>query len=93
MEFQSITAGTKNPHPNSFGGSQVVVNISGVKANIIYPATEKHIAKFSQQVIHIVQETPELYKTLTLPHIEKEQFTLQVITNIIISIQGLTAHR
>ncbi|KOB72995.1 putative histidine triad protein member [Operophtera brumata] len=41
-------------------------------------ATEKHISKFSQQILHIILETPELYEKLTLPHIQKEQFTLQV---------------
>lgn len=53
--------------------------IPGVKTTIIYPATEKHIAKFSQQQTHIVLETPELYLNLTLPYIQKEQFNLQVM--------------
>lgn len=51
---------------------------SAVKTTVIYPATEKHIAKFSQQQVHIVLETPELYEKLTLPHIQKDQFNLQV---------------
>ncbi|KAF9407825.1 hypothetical protein HW555_012281, partial [Spodoptera exigua] len=54
-----------------------------VKTSIIYPATEKHIAKFSQQELHIVLETPELYQKLTLPHLEKEQFNLQWVYNIL----------
>lgn len=57
--------------------------INGVKTSIIYPATEKHIAKFSQQEVHIVLETPELYQKLTLPHLEKEQFNLQWVYNIL----------
>ncbi|XP_037293316.1 m7GpppX diphosphatase-like [Manduca sexta] len=57
--------------------------ISGVKTTIIYPATDKHIAKFVHQELHIVLETPELYETLTLPHIEKEQFNLQWVYNIL----------
>ncbi|XP_037875702.1 m7GpppX diphosphatase [Bombyx mori] len=57
--------------------------INGVKTTIIYPATDKHIAKFSQQEVHIVLETPELYKKLTLPHLEKEQFNLQWVYNIL----------
>ncbi|XP_063390197.1 m7GpppX diphosphatase [Cydia fagiglandana] len=58
-------------------------SLNGVKTTIIYPATEKHIAKFSQQEIHIVLETPELYEKLTLPHLEKEQFNLQWVYNIL----------
>ncbi|XP_037970462.2 m7GpppX diphosphatase [Plutella xylostella] len=58
-------------------------SINGVKTTVIYPATEKHIAKFSQQEVHVVVETPELYAACTLPHIEKEQFTLQWVYNIL----------
>ncbi|XP_068624394.1 m7GpppX diphosphatase [Battus philenor] len=58
-------------------------DLNGVKTTIIYPATEKHIAKFSQQEVHIVLETPELYEKLTLPYIEKEQFNLQWVYNIL----------
>ncbi|XP_013184714.1 m7GpppX diphosphatase [Amyelois transitella] len=57
--------------------------VNGVKTTIIYPATEKHIVKYSQQEVHIVVETPELYEKLTLPHIEKEQFNLQWVYNIL----------
>ncbi|CAG9790002.1 unnamed protein product [Diatraea saccharalis] len=58
-------------------------SLNGVKTTIIYPATEKHIAKFSAQNIHLIAETPELYEKLTLPHIEKEQFNLQWVYNIL----------
>ncbi|CAD0206024.1 unnamed protein product [Chrysodeixis includens] len=58
-------------------------SINGIKTSITYPATEKHLAKFTQQEIHIVLETPELYQKLTLPHIEKEQFNLQWVYNIL----------
>ncbi|KAJ8705984.1 hypothetical protein PYW07_010761 [Mythimna separata] len=58
-------------------------SLNGVKTSIIYPATEKHIAKFSQQESHIVLETPQLYEKLTLPHITKEQFNLQWVYNIL----------
>ncbi|XP_053620792.1 m7GpppX diphosphatase [Plodia interpunctella] len=58
-------------------------SVNSVKTTIIYPATEKHIVKFSQQEVHIVLETPELYNKLTLPHIEKEHFNLQWVYNIL----------
>ncbi|OWR48072.1 putative histidine triad protein member [Danaus plexippus plexippus] len=57
--------------------------INGVKTTIIYPASDKHIAKFSKQQVHIILETPECYNKLTLPHIEKEQFRLQWVYNIL----------
>ncbi|XP_041985664.1 m7GpppX diphosphatase [Aricia agestis] len=57
--------------------------INGVKTSIIYPATEKHIVKFSQQVKHVILETPECYDKLTLPFLQKEQFSLQWVHNIL----------
>ncbi|KAL4707522.1 hypothetical protein ACJJTC_000274 [Scirpophaga incertulas] len=58
-------------------------SLNGVKTSIIYPATEKHITKLTLQEVHLISETPELYKTLTLPHLEKEQFDLQWVYNIL----------
>ncbi|KAM3968590.1 decapping enzyme, scavenger [Aphomia sociella] len=58
-------------------------SINGVKTTIIYPASEKHIAKYSQQEVHIVLETPDLYEKLTLPFIKREQFNLQWVYNIL----------
>lgn len=47
---------------------------------IICPCTDKHIQKFVSQAIRIVQETPQLYKTVTEPRLdlEAEQFSLNV---------------
>lgn len=52
----------------------------GVKLTIICPCTEKHIQKYSSQAIRIVLETPDLYKTVTEPRIQKdcEVFALDV---------------
>lgn len=50
----------------------------GIKTTVIYPATEKHIRKYQSQDIHLIEETPELYKSVTLPHLQKEKFSLQV---------------
>ncbi|XP_063835412.1 m7GpppX diphosphatase isoform X2 [Ostrinia nubilalis] len=57
--------------------------LNGVKTTVIYPATEKHITKFTLQEVHLILETPKLYEKLTLPHIEKEQFNLQWVYNIL----------
>lgn len=56
--------------------------ILAVKTTIIYPATEKHIEKYSVQNIYIIEETYEIYKNITLPHIEGEQFDLQVFSDV-----------
>lgn len=49
-----------------------------VKATVIHPASDKHIQKYETQLIHIVEETPEVYKSVTLPYLENEQLNLQV---------------
>lgn len=40
-----------------------------VKINVIYPATEVHIRKYSNQQVIMVRETPELFKTIVKPYI------------------------
>ena len=50
---------------------------------MIYPATEKHIRKYEAQNIHLIEETPELYKCVTLPYLEKERFSLKVNIEIL----------
>ncbi|CAK1549115.1 unnamed protein product [Leptosia nina] len=60
-----------------------ISSVNAVKTTIIYPATEKHISKYSKQEVHLVLETPECYETLTLPHLQKEQFNLQWVYNIL----------
>jgi len=46
--------------------------------DIIYPATDKHILKFTSQPLYFVQETEEMYQTITLPHILSSSLSLQV---------------
>lgn len=46
--------------------------------DIIYPATDKHILKFTSQPLYFVQETEEMYQTITLPHILDSSLSLQV---------------
>lgn len=57
--------------------------INPVKATIIHPATQKHIEKFSVQNSYIVEETPSIYYDIVLKHIEKDQFTLDWVYNIL----------
>ena len=49
-----------------------------MKTSLVYPATQKHIDKYSAQEMFIAEETPEDYKNITLPFIESEQFSIQV---------------
>jgi m7GpppX diphosphatase len=54
------------------------ISIAAIKATLIYPATQKHIDKYSQHEPYIINETAEDYKTITLPHIESKAFSIQV---------------
>lgn len=61
--------------------------VSAVKTTIIHPATEKHIDKYTAQNIYIIDETPDIYKNITLPHLEAEQFDLQVASILVATNQ------
>lgn len=43
------------------------------KVNVIYPATETHINKYSSQRYHYVKETPELYEKAVKPYVETQR--------------------
>ena len=51
------------------------------KANIICPATQKHIDKWTSSPSYMVEETPALYNTIVLPFIESDQFSPDWIRN------------
>lgn len=55
-----------------------IENIPSNKMDIIYPATDKHILKFTSQPMYLVQETEEMYQTITLPYILDNCFSLKV---------------
>jgi m7GpppX diphosphatase len=57
--------------------------LNSLKANLIYPATEKHIAKYSTASLYLVNETPALYETVTLPYIKSEKFNIDWVYNIL----------
>ncbi|XP_025414554.1 m7GpppX diphosphatase [Sipha flava] len=56
-------------------------NIAFNKMDLIYPASEKHILKFSSQPIYLVQETEDIYQNITLPHILSNSLSLQWVYN------------
>lgn len=63
--------------------------ILAVKTTIVHPATEKHIEKYRIQPFYLVQETAELYKSVTLPYLETGSFNIQVSWNGIQRINGI----
>lgn len=54
------------------------VFLTALKTTIIYPATQKHIKKYSIEKLHIFQESPACYASITLPYIEQDSFSLEV---------------
>uniref|UniRef100_A0A8C9P868 m7GpppX diphosphatase n=1 Tax=Spermophilus dauricus TaxID=99837 RepID=A0A8C9P868_SPEDA len=46
--------------------------LSDVKTTVVYPATEKHLQKYLRQDLHLIQETGDDYKNITLPHLESQ---------------------
>ncbi|CAH0547523.1 unnamed protein product [Brassicogethes aeneus] len=59
------------------------VELNGIKTTIIHPATSKHITKYSVQTNYIVDETPQIYDEIVLPHLMGEQLNLQWVFNIL----------
>lgn len=43
------------------------------KLNLIYPCTEKHIKKYSQQGLRVVTETPSIYLNHVRPYMQKQR--------------------
>ncbi|CAL1287877.1 unnamed protein product [Larinioides sclopetarius] len=54
-----------------------------IKATVICPATNKHADKYKYQPSFLVNETPEVYKSIVLPHLESQKFSLQWVHNIL----------
>ena len=53
-----------------------------IKATVVYPATEKHIEKYSFKPLYLVEETGKIYEEVTLPYLEKSAFDVQVSSNL-----------
>lgn len=52
--------------------------VADVKTTVVYPATEKHLQKYLRQDLHLVRETGDDYKSITLPHLESQSLSIQV---------------
>ena len=71
-----------NSHFHNDIYSQYIVDaqcgLGEIRVMGVYPATESHIVKYSTQKLHMVHETPELYRSITRPFIERQAFALEV---------------
>lgn len=56
---------------------------NGLRATVIYPASQTHIDKYKRQELYVIDETYELYQQVTLPYIESMSLSLEWITNIL----------
>ncbi|XP_018324631.1 m7GpppX diphosphatase [Agrilus planipennis] len=59
------------------------IELNSIKTTVIHPATEKHIEKYSRQNLYLIEETPDIYNKIVLPHITAEQFDVQWVFNIL----------
>ncbi|XP_061449111.1 m7GpppX diphosphatase [Rhineura floridana] len=57
--------------------------LNEIKTTVVYPATEKHLQKYLCQEVYLIQETGEDYKTITLPFIQSQSFSIQWVYNIL----------
>ncbi|XP_005142812.2 m7GpppX diphosphatase [Melopsittacus undulatus] len=57
--------------------------LSEIKTTVVYPATEKHLQKYLRQEVHLICETWEDYKNITLPYIQSQSFSIQWVYNIL----------
>eukprot|EP00891_Asterochloris_glomerata_P004472 jgi/Astpho2/4472/e_gw1.00067.224.1_t len=68
----------------SKAGSLQCAGSADITVDLTFPATQKHIDKNEVQEVFMVQETPELYKAVVLPHIESFPASrLQWVYNIL----------
>ncbi|KAL4806427.1 HIT-like domain-containing protein [Aspergillus unguis] len=56
-----------------------------LKLNVIWPCTEQHIKKYSDQVVRMVTETPEIYQNYVRPFMQakREEGRLNWVFNIL----------
>ncbi|XP_069904394.1 m7GpppX diphosphatase isoform X1 [Oryctolagus cuniculus] len=60
--------------------------LSDIKTTVVYPATEKHLQKYLRQDLHLVRETGDDYKNVTLPYLESQSLSIQLDDLYLIAI-------
>lgn len=78
--FHFIDTLNKEFHNDIYGNFTLLAKpqANTIKTTIIYPATPKHIVKYTNQNLFIIQETAEQYREITEPYLTKSQFSLDV---------------
>lgn len=62
---------------------QPPAHLNEIKTTVVCPATEKHVKKYLRQETYLVQETGEDYRSITLPYIQSQSFSVQWVYNIL----------
>ncbi|XP_035506497.2 m7GpppX diphosphatase [Scophthalmus maximus] len=62
---------------------QAPPHLNEIKTTVVCPATEKHIKKYKRQENFLVEETGTDYRSITLPYIQKQSFSVQWVHNIL----------
>ncbi|GFF42867.1 hypothetical protein IFM58399_06754 [Aspergillus lentulus] len=67
------------------GAGQGEQQFHDLKLNLIWPCTEKHIKKYSDQQLRMVTETPEIYRDYVRPYMsaQREEGRLNWVFNIL----------
>lgn len=67
------------------GAGQGGQQFHDLKLNLIWPCTEKHIKKYSDQQLRMVTETPEIYRDYVRPYMsaQREEGRLNWVFNIL----------
>ncbi|KAI1903360.1 hypothetical protein AGOR_G00026390 [Albula goreensis] len=58
-------------------------HLNEIKTTVVCPATEKHVKKYLRQETFLVEETGEDYRSITLPFIQSQSFSIQWVYNIL----------
>ena len=61
-------------------------SVGDLRLMTVYPATEAHLIKYSQQTHHMIHETPEDYAAITRPYIDGQSFDIQVWPQSLMSL-------
>ncbi|XP_074646587.1 m7GpppX diphosphatase-like [Tubulanus polymorphus] len=57
--------------------------LNEIKVTLIYPASQKHIDKYTEHEPYLICETATDYDTITLPHLHSQTFSIQWVYNIL----------
>ncbi|XP_066507599.1 m7GpppX diphosphatase [Hoplias malabaricus] len=62
---------------------QAPPHLNEIKTTVICPATEKHVKKYLRQETFLVEESGDDYRSITLPFISSQSFSVQWVHNIL----------